>query len=224
MRKISFFVVFVGSMLGQGTVQQFRAEVPDAFGSAPGLLILAGDQLVFASESKPEASFTAPRNEIQGVTSDGDVITVQLRNPIRSTAGERNRVSLKTSDVTARSAVNTWLNITGPSAAPATAAQPNPDTSRIFQAHRDKLFGGSRGRLIVTDTELAYESIDDIQDSRRWAFRDIKEVKLQSPYKLEVKPFNGSDYTFVIEGQGMGSADYRDLVDRITQARAQPRN
>ena len=37
------------------------------------------------------------------------------------------------------------------------------------------------------------------------------------------EPFSGDDYEFGIEGQGMGNADYQELIDRITKARAAPR-
>jgi hypothetical protein len=212
---------FAVTLVGQTAVQQFKAEVPDAFGSVPGRVVLAGDQFVFTSDTKPEASFHAARPDIQSVTAQGDVITLQLKTPIKDASGERSRLTVRASDPTAMSAINTWFNLVPVSGVEA-SSKPAAE-SRIFEAHHKKTFGGSRGRLLVTADGLAYESIDDVQDSRRWLFRDIKEVKLKSPYEFEVKPFNGDDYTFGIDGQGMGTAEYRDLVDRITQARAEPR-
>ena len=51
----SILMLFATIGMAQSTVQQFNAEVPDAFGSIPGRLVLAGDQLVFSSDTKKEA-------------------------------------------------------------------------------------------------------------------------------------------------------------------------
>jgi hypothetical protein len=209
---LPYVLALVGtSLLAQTAVQQFKAEVPDAFGSVPGRVVLAGDQLVFSSDTKPEASFGAARRDIQGVSSEGDVVTIQLRTPIRDASGERNRLTVRVTDQTARNAISTWFSSFGTTSSTAAqpAASPPKDLSanepRIYQAHHKKAFGGSKGRLLVTDDGLAYESIDDVKDSRRWEFRDIKEVKLKSPYEIEVQPFSGGEYDIAIEGQGMAA-------------------
>lgn len=220
--KVFLFLSLSASVFGQIAVQQFAAEVPDAFGSVAGRIVLAGDQLIFSSDTKPEASFAATRRDIQGVTIDADVITLQLRSPYRDASGERNRLLIRVAEQPAHSAVNAWFNLRPAPSAPAGTPGQEPEL-RSFEVQRKKMFGGSKGRLLVTQTGLAYESIDDVKDSRRWQFSDIKELKLKSPYQLEVQPFSGDKYEFAIEGQGMGNADYQELIDRVTQARAAPR-
>ncbi len=230
-RAIPSFVFMVSclTLAGQPAVEQFSAEVPDAFGSVPGRVLLAGDQLVFASDTKPNSSFTVARQDIQSVTNDGDVVTIQLRMPIRDASGERMRVTLRVMNQAATASISGWFNRAA-SAASATQPVPASDntrpadsaTDRIYQAHHKKVFGGSKGRLLLTNSGLAYESIDDVSDSRRWQFQDIKELKLHNPYELEVDPFNGDKYTFGIDGQGFSSADYQQLVDRVTKARVAP--
>ena len=226
MFKVSFVsaLFFAGVITAQTAVQQFNAEVPDAFGSVSGRVVLAGDQFVFLSDSKPEASFTTARRDIQAISGEADVVSIQLRNPIRGASGDRSRVSVRIPDPAAKTALDTWFNLAGPASAAESASNKQSPESRSFEARHKKTFGGSKGRLLITPDGLAYESIDDVKDSRRWEFRDIKEVKLKSPYDLEVKPFSGDDYDFALDGQGMGTAEYRDLVDRITKARVEPRN
>ena len=80
----------------------------------------------------------------------------------------------------------------------------------------------SRGRLMVTADMVAYESIDNVQSSRRWQFKDIKEIKLKNPYEIEIEPFVGDRYTLKLEGKGMDSGDFKTIVDRITAARIAP--
>jgi hypothetical protein len=229
--QASIFVSFAMTLLAQSAVQQFNAEVPDAFGSVAGRVVLAGDQLVFSSDSKPAASFSATRRDIQNISVEGNVIAIQLRNPIRDASGERTRLALRVSDQSATSAISSWFNRGSSSsaeipqglAAEALAGKEPSSELRSYQAHHQKKFGGSKGRLLVTNSGLAYESIDDVKDSRRWEFRDIKELKLHSPYELEVDPFTGDKYSFGVEGQGMSNGDYQDLIDRVTKARVAPR-
>jgi hypothetical protein len=73
---------------------------------------------------------------------------------------------------------------------------------------------------MVSNDRLVFESLTDVNDSRQWSMRDIKEVKHRSPYKLEVKPFTGNDYTFGFLGKGMDNADFTALTKLIAGARA----
>ena len=92
-------------------------------------------------------------------------------------------------------------------------------TYQVEHGHRP--FGSCSGRLILTNSTVAYESIDNISHSRQWELRDIKELKLDNPYQLEIKPFAGNDYRFQLLGKGMDSQEYKDLVERITTARVE---
>jgi hypothetical protein len=56
------------SLSGQTVVQQFKAETPAAFGGVSGRVVLTGEQFVSTNDSKPEASFSGARRDIQGVT------------------------------------------------------------------------------------------------------------------------------------------------------------
>lgn len=67
---------------------------------------------------------------------------------------------------------------------------------------------------------VAFESIDDINDSRQWMLEDIKEVKQNGIYKLQVEPFTGDTFNFELVGKGMDIGEFRRLVDRIAQARS----
>ena len=73
---------------------------------------------------------------------------------------------------------------------------------------------------MATNDRLIFESMTDINDSRQWAMKDIKEVKHSSPYKLHVQPFTGDDYNFEFIGQGMDNSDYALLTKLIAAARA----
>ena len=62
--------------------------------------------------------------------------------------------------------------------------------------------------------------VSSVSHSRRWEYNAIKETKLSNPYEIEIKPFTGDDYQLQFDGAGMDPASYRELVDRVTNARA----
>jgi len=80
-------------------------------------------------------------------------------------------------------------------------------------------FGECRGNLIIKDNGIAYESINDINHSRQWAFRDIRELNRDNPYELSVEPFSGDQYDFDFMGKGMDNAIFQTVVQRVTSAR-----
>jgi hypothetical protein len=101
--------------------------------------------------------------------------------------------------------------------------------SKVSDSHHDTVyeaehihfpFGGCRGRVLVSATQLAFESLTEVGHSRQWPFLDVKQLDRKGPYELEVEPFAGGDYKFKLRGQGMDIEDYKKLGDRIAAARA----
>ncbi len=83
----------------------------------------------------------------------------------------------------------------------------------------DHRIGGCDGRLIVEMDRVSFESITNVNHSRQWGLKDIKELKRSNPYGIEVVPFSGETYNLGIQGRGMSNDEYKALVDRITAAR-----
>src|SRR4029079_1032309 len=93
-------------------------------------------------------------------------------------------------------------------------------TSMSYDAKHKHRLGSCRGRLIVNEKGMAYESIDEISDSRQWQLRDIKELIRSNPYEIKITPFDGNEYHLDLQGNGMDNAAFKSLVDRITAARS----
>jgi hypothetical protein len=92
----------------------------------------------------------------------------------------------------------------------------------LHQARHDNTFGNCHGRLIVSPEQLSYESVTEVDHSRRWEYRGIREISLPNPYELEVKPASGGTYKLFLEGSGMDPAVFRSIVDRVTAGRSGP--
>jgi hypothetical protein len=212
----------------QQLVQELRADLLTGGASSAGRVILAGEQMVFISDTNPTDSFFVARSNIQSATPDRETLTLQLRDPIRDRSGDRLRLTFRLLDDRSSSAVNVWHSRGAGApfsagAGPAAVGPASPADSagtQTYQARHKRRFGGSTGRLIVSDSGIAYESIDNASSSRRWEFRDIREMKLKNPYEIEIVAAGGEKYTLELQGQGMDTGDYNALIDRVTKARA----
>jgi hypothetical protein len=201
----------------QTTVQVANAELSVPFGTASGKIVLAGEYLIFIDDEKPDASFAITRKDIQKISTEGDVITIETRQPIRDRSGERSRFSVR---LTAGNlALAEWSGVALP-ASPSSVTTGKAEILTYQTRHKHLLgLGSCSGRLIITESRISYETSDKAEDARQWELRDIKEFKQEGPYILEVEPFIGNKYRFELEGKGMDIQDYKAVVARITTAR-----
>lgn len=193
------------------------------FGQIPGKLLLYGEYLVFVDDAQPADSFVVPRASIESLNADGAVITIQLKDAVRNRSGETRRISFRTLDGDP-GPVTGWFSTRGGAAASAGAETPAaaaaPEGTKVFPARHNHRLGSCAGRLLVSADMVSYESTDSVSHSRRWQLKQIREISLPNPYELNVRPFNGGNYKLMLEGSGMDPATFKELVDRVTAARA----
>jgi len=224
---LTVFLLFGSSVLGAQTkVEVKKAELSVPFGTVNGTAVLVGDYLVFIDEQQVQSSFAIARSEIQKITSEGRGVNIETRLPIRDRSGERSQFTVRLSEGDLATLMN-WSRMTPTPTTTTVAAASVPAVRSAEQmsypAEFTQFVGrNSRGRLMVTADMVAYESIDNVQSSRRWQFKDIKEIKLKNPYEIEIEPFVGDRYNLKLEGKGMDTGDFKTIVDRITAARIAP--
>lgn len=225
-RKILFLAAALlclcGAALAQTSVAVKKAELAVPFGSVNGKVALVGEYLVFIDDDQPQSSFAIARNQIQNMTSDGGMVRITTKQPVQDRSGERTQFSLRLSEGDLATLTN-WSQAapgTNTAAAGGSAASSSDSKQMSFPAEYTRLLGrSSRGRLIVNDDIIAYESTDRLDTSRRWQYRDIKEIKLKNPYEIEINPFVGGKYTLKLSGKGMDNGEFKTIVDRVTAAR-----
>jgi hypothetical protein len=93
-------------------------------------------------------------------------------------------------------------------------------STQSFEATHDHLLGSCHGRLVVSPTQLAYESVDNADHSRRWTYASIRELTQDNPYEIRIKPYSGDEYKLKLGGSGMDPGTFSKLVDLVTKARA----
>lgn len=84
------------------------------------------------------------------------------------------------------------------------------------QAAGDQMFdvrnGDQKGKLIVRDAELQFESLTDAKQSRTWKYGDIRSFEKKWRASFRVRPFKGSRYDF----QFPNNAERDKVFDAIT--------
>ena len=198
-------------------------------GTVPGKHLLLGNYLVFVDEKQPNSSFVVAKGTIETLKVEGPDVTVQAREAVRNRSGEVTRLSFRVAPGTDPAVVSVWYGGgAGATAAGATTAgapsagnatKPAPGTA-TYEVRHSHTIGDCRGRLIVAANQLSFESVSNVSHSRRWEYQAIKETELSNPYELQIKPFTGDTYKLRFDGSGMDPAAYKNLVDRITAARA----
>ena len=226
LKVVVLSLAFAGVVGAQNNLHVATGDLSIPFGSVPGKVITVGDYLIFIDQDHPESSFALSRNEVRGLTVDNRVAAIQTAKPVRDRSGDRTQFNIRLAGDSEALALTSWFGAAGvrrpeTDATTSDAGSPARKGDAIYEARHDhRLVGSCRGRLIVTDKGLSYESIDNISDSRQWGFTDIKELTLSNPYEIRIVPFDGNDYKLNLQGTGMDTATFKNLVDRVTAARA----
>lgn len=201
------------------------AELAVPFGSVRGQIAFVATHFLFVAADNPNGSLSIDRADITRLDRAGDVVTIVTRRPLRDADGERDTFRFRLAQ---SATVMRWYDTTAAaavSAASTTAAGTPPATATAsgviasYQVKHNHLVGSCQGTLILSETAVAYESRDRIEDARIWKLIDIKKVEQNGVYKLKVEPFQGGTFDFELSGKGIDSGEFRQLVDRIARAR-----
>ena len=206
----------------QPSVQAQKAEMSIPFGVAAGTIVLVDDYLVFVDEENLGASFAVSRGDVKEIRTEGEAVVVETVRPIRDRTGTRSRVSFRLSGEAGSGLLGAWhgrRGFAGASAAAAVAEAGHGEGMTLSASHNHRL-GSCSGRLLIREDRIVYESVDNVGHSREWKLSEIRKIEQKNPYELKVEPFRGGGYTFHLQGGGLDSGEFRNLVDRVAEARA----
>ena len=211
----------VAPVWAQTDVTASPAELAIPFGVAAGKVVIIGEDLVFVNDQDPASSFAISRSNLVEAAFKDQVLTVRTREKI----GDRSEFAFRTTDTEFAEAALSWgeRSVTPREAVAAASPAPSAESFRFaydVENKRGMFSKNDRGRLIVTEDRMTYESVTDADESEQWDLKDIKEVKRKNPYKLEVVPFVGGAYTFNLLRDGMSTRDYKTIIDRMADLRA----
>lgn len=212
-------LMLLGVAWSQTDIRVYQASLT-AGGPVPGKLVLLGDYLIFVDDDRPETSLAVPKGNIESLDNQNDTITVQLRSGVRDRAGTSTRLIVRLRTPSEGAAIQRWYGngVTGAAAAGSGAAD-NGATLTFSAQRKKRLRSNSDGQLMIDNERVIFESTDNASDSRRWELREIKELKLNNPFDLEVRTFRGEKYNLMLSGAGMDNSQLREIQERITRAR-----
>lgn len=97
--------------------------------------------------------------------------------------------------------------------APALLAQ-QPAGDLVFDVRN----GDQEGKLLLKETELAFESLTDARHSRAWKYEEIRELSRRKK-EMRVRPFKGSRYDFQFKDSKLRDRIYDLISQRVLAAR-----
>ena len=80
--------------------------------------------------------------------------------------------------------------------------------------------GDQQGKLMLRETELAFESLTDGKHSRSWKYAEIRSLEKKRK-EVRVKPYKGARYDFQFPDNGARDRIYDAISARILTARSQ---
>jgi len=201
-------------------VREMQVQLAAGFNTVSGRLITAGNTIVFLDDTQPQASFSATRSQIEQVSAgQGQSLIIQFKEPIRDREGEKMRVEFRVSPQDSDT-LRAWFSQPDSAGVEARKVEDQARALPTYSVRRDKFLGGDNGRLVVKSDRLAFES-SNAAVSREWLFSDIRGIKQKGPYRLEIQPFSGDNYSLeLLGGGGMAGEDFKRLADSIARARS----
>jgi hypothetical protein len=91
------------------------------------------------------------------------------------------------------------------------------------QTANDSMFdvrnGDQKGKLMIRDGELQFESLTDAKQSRTWKYGEIRSFEKRWRSGFRVRPFKGSRYDFQFPDKQQRDKVYDLIAPKILSAR-----
>ena len=79
--------------------------------------------------------------------------------------------------------------------------------------------GDQKGKLTISDTELAFDSLTDAKHSRTWKYSEIRTFEKRIIKGIRVRPFKGSRYDFSFDSIANRDRIYSLASQKVVDAR-----
>lgn len=240
--KVWFLGLLAAAMLlpfsasAETDIVAFPAELSVSFEAVPGRVVLAGNQVLFWSESPTYPSVYFQKANVHRASISNGVLLVELNEPTQVQTGSTNRFSFRLTGTSDTSVIDRWFSQTGgamtvaPAAASGAAASPAAGgTSTLGDAftynaeHARRMGSNRKGKLVFTQEGVSWESLDDATQSRTWPYKSIRRFDRSNPYKLVIDTFSDGKYTFNLTTKPIGNEEFSKITDYLAAARAAAR-
>lgn len=199
-----------------------QVQLVGPMGTDTGHLIATENNLIFVDDMNSDMSFTIPKADIRAITVANGVTTISMSRPFAEMYGSRSDVVLQFKNPESAALIANWAGM--PLAGTVRETYTTVERSRVEEApvtatqfnvrHDD-----DEGRLVVGQYGIEWHDLKNASKSRTWNYGDIKEFKRdKNSSELKLKPYNGDEFSFKVEGRWMTDDVYNMIADRIVSA------
>lgn len=100
-------------------------------------------------------------------------------------------------------------------ASPCLAQAPLPSAETVIDVRN----GDQKGKLLIRESELAFESLTDAKHSKTWKYSDIRTFEKRIWKGIRVRPFSGSRYDFQFDTGESRDRIFNLVSQRVVAAR-----
>lgn len=100
-------------------------------------------------------------------------------------------------------------------AAPVTLAQNQPAAPTVIDVRN----GDQKGKLMIGESDIAFESLTDAKHSRTWKYADIRTFEKRIWKGIRLRPFKGSRYDFQFDSGANRDRIYTLVSQKVVEAR-----
>lgn len=217
--------------LANTDIVEFPAELSVSFNTANGRVVLAGDQLLFWSDTPAYPSFYFAKSQVsRSVVADG-ILTVELSQPIPIQAGSRGRLDFRILAGSDATAIERWFSqapgtataASGAGSAAVAGAGISPARYSFDAEHSRFMRGNRNGKLIFTADGVSWESLNDATQSRTWPYKSIRRLERKNPYEVVIDTFSDGKFSFKLTTKPIGNEEFSAITDDLAKARAAAR-
>lgn len=207
------------------------AELSVSFNSVPGRVVLAGDQVLFWSDSATYPSIYFYKSNVRRSSISNGVLSVELTDPTQVKTGSQSRFDFRITGGSDTASIERWF--AQPAGTMSTASTASSSSASAgsslagaytFNAEHTRRFGSNRnGKLVFTPQGVSWESLDDATQSRTWPYKSIRRFDRSNPYALVIDTFSDGKYSFKLTTKPIGNEEFSAITDYLAAARTAAR-
>jgi hypothetical protein len=199
-----------------------QVQLTGPMGTDTGHLIATDTNLIFVDDVNSDMSFTIPKVDVRAINVANGVTTISMSRPFSEMYGSRSDVVMQFKNPESAILIANWagMPLSGTVGETYTTVERSrtevePITAMQFNVRHDD----DEGRLVVGQYGIEWHDLKNTRKSHTWNYADIKEFKRdKNESELKLKPYNGDEFAFKVEGRWMTDDVYNMIADRIVAA------
>jgi hypothetical protein len=198
-----------------------QVQLVGPMGTDTGHLIATDSNLIFVDDVNSDMSFTIPRADIRAINVANGVTTISMSRPFSEMYGSRSDVTMQFRTPESAILIANWagMPVSGTVSTTTTVERSRTEVEPVTAMQFNVRHDDDEGRLVVGQDGIEWHDLKNTRKSHIWNYAEIKEFKRdKNESQLKLKPYNGDEFAFKVEGRWMTDDVYNMIADRIVAA------